>query len=293
MLEIKRLSTCSLDETVQAWNEGFRGYAFDAATTPDAFLKRLAAEELSSELSIVAFQDGIPAGIVLNGIREAGGKSIGWNGGTGVAFSFRGQGIGERLIAAALNILQENGVHLATLEALSDNTPAVTLYRKMGYAQVDELEHLSLKGPAEQLFTEPSAKGYEIVPVHPAKTAGISFYKASHPWQTQWQNARDGQAVIVRKPSGQTAGYAYWRKVYNPAGEHTATILHQCEAEPGNLESALILKVLLWHIFGDLQDSITRTVPNLPKSGSALTGLILKSLGFTPVVQQIYMTKAL
>ncbi|ANS74773.1 hypothetical protein AWM70_09355 [Paenibacillus yonginensis] len=293
MLEIKKLKSCTLEEAVKAWNDGFEGYAFDATTTPDAFLKRMAAEELSSELSIVGFQDGIPAGLVLNGIREADGHKIGWNGGTGVAAEFRGTGVGRQLIEAALTLFQENGVHLATLEALSQNTPAIALYQKAGYVQADELEHLSLKGPAERLLGKPEAEGYDFVRIPPAHISKIPFYKSLNPWQTQWQSAREGQAAAAKDREGHVVGYAYWKKIFNPAGEHAATVLYQCEAEPGNPEAVSILKGLVWQAFGDLQDTINRTIPNLPKNGSALTGLVLRSLGFTPVVEQVYMTKNL
>ncbi|GGA23837.1 GNAT family N-acetyltransferase [Paenibacillus physcomitrellae] len=297
MLELRKLKSCTLEEAVQAWNEGFEGYAFDATTTPDAFLKRMAAEELSSELSFVAFQDGKPAGIILNGIRETKEQKIGWNGGTGVAALYRGSGVGRSLIEASLTFFREQGVQLATLEALSANEKAIHLYLKAGYVQTDELEHLSLKGPAEPAVmpskqaTDTALKPFELVAVPPVQMAHIPFYKALNPWQTQWQSARD--AAVVKDGTGDTIGYAYWKKIYQPGGEHAATILYQCEALPGHPESVAILKQLIWHAFDGFRDAINRSVPNLPKSASALTGLVLKSMGFSPVVQQVYMTKSL
>ncbi|WP_237691026.1 GNAT family N-acetyltransferase [Paenibacillus caui] len=293
LVEIRRLSECTIEEAVKAWNDGFEGYYFDATTTPDQFIKRMAIEELSPELSIVAFKGNEPIGIVENGVRDLNGSKIGWNGGTGVAAKYRGTGVGKLLIEAALSVLKEAGVKLATLEAISENHKAISLYEKMGYVQVDELEHLSLKGPAPQPFHLTSGGNYTVERAPTVRAGKIPFYKASNPWQTHWQNAKDSEAVIVRDLAGEPAGYAYFKKVFNAEGDHITTVLYQCEAAPGHPDAVNLLKVMAAHVFGDLQDDINRVVPNLPKGASALTGVMLKSLGFTPMVQQVYMTKEL
>jgi hypothetical protein len=66
MFRIKRLSECTFAEAVQAWNEGFKGYYADMSTTLDRFVIRLGKEDLSPELSIVAFAENRPVGFVLN-----------------------------------------------------------------------------------------------------------------------------------------------------------------------------------------------------------------------------------
>ena len=84
MVEIKKMAECKVDESVQAWNTGFEGYFFDMTTTPEAFEKRGRTEGLSDELSVVAFEEGVPVGLVRNGVRQWQGKKVAWNGGTGV-----------------------------------------------------------------------------------------------------------------------------------------------------------------------------------------------------------------
>ena len=51
-----------------------------------------------------------------------------------VLASHRGQGIAAQMLALAEHIAHERGAVKMTLEVLSGNTPAVTLYRRLGYA---------------------------------------------------------------------------------------------------------------------------------------------------------------
>jgi ribosomal-protein-alanine N-acetyltransferase len=57
----------------------------------------------------------------------------------------RRQGIGAALIAAALPLLHSRGIKRLLIEVASSNTPALALYRKVGFATVghrrDYYEH--------------------------------------------------------------------------------------------------------------------------------------------------------
>ncbi|WP_068614863.1 GNAT family N-acetyltransferase [Paenibacillus tuaregi] len=292
-MEIRRLSACTLEEAVQAWNDGFEGYYFNATTTPEAFIKRMTMEELSPTLSVVAFKDNRPVGIVLSGVRDSGGRRIAWNGGTGVAMPLRGSGNGRTLMEASIAALKEEGVELSTLEAISENAKAIALYEKLGYKIVDQLEHLNLKGAAPANPLPAGIQGYTAKRVAPVQAGQLPFYRADYTWQTQWQNAKDGEAVIIHDESGTPAGYAYFRKTYSPAGIHTATTLFQCEAAPGHSQAEGIIRLMLAYVFGDFNDDINRIVPNVPLTASALTYSVLREAGFTTMAAQVQMVKEL
>lgn len=119
MLVFKAMEQCSVAEAVLVYNRGFSGYFFDQSKTPDTLIWKMGKEELSPAHSLVAFVNGEPAGIVLNGIWNRGGRKIGWNGGTGVAPKHRRSGVGQALIEATLQIYREQGVELAALVAIS------------------------------------------------------------------------------------------------------------------------------------------------------------------------------
>ncbi|WBX78780.1 hypothetical protein PD280_13060 [Virgibacillus salarius] len=76
MIKIKRLIDCTIAEAVKSWNEGFAGYYIDTTTTPENLIKRMVNEDLSPLLSIVAFKDNQPIGIVMNGVRKVKGKKV-------------------------------------------------------------------------------------------------------------------------------------------------------------------------------------------------------------------------
>ena len=66
--EIRRLNTCTFDEAVQIWNEGFKGYFVDMTVSLDAYLRRFAGR-----WSIT--------GILIHCVsrRQAGGLSAQWH----------------------------------------------------------------------------------------------------------------------------------------------------------------------------------------------------------------------
>ncbi len=291
MIEIKRLVDCTIQEGVDAWNFGFEGYYFDMTTTPEKFINRFFLDGLSPSLSIVAFQEHQPVGIVLNGIRELKGKRIAWNGGTGVASPLRSTGIGKLLMEATLSILEEENVDIATLEAVSNNKKAISLYEKMGFKIVDQLEYLKVTGALKTNGFTAFKDEYIIERAIPQQVANLAFYKGMNPWQTQWQNAKDGEALILKDSSAATIGYAYYRRAFNEEGKHITTVLYQCEAEQGHRYAEKIIRLLLNEVFASTSDEINFVVPNMPIEKSHITYSILKEMGFKSTTSQVYMMK--
>lgn len=54
--------------------------------------------------------------------------------GMGLLPTYRGQGLGRRLLSEALTQAHDQGLHRIELEARSDNLAALALYRKLGFA---------------------------------------------------------------------------------------------------------------------------------------------------------------
>ncbi|MCX8001964.1 MAG: GNAT family N-acetyltransferase [Anoxybacillus mongoliensis] len=288
MLQIKRLSECTLEEAVRAWNAGFEGYYFPIQLTIESFLYRLVGEGLSPSLSIIAFYHDEPIGIVLNGVREWKGTSMAWNGGTGVAPAFRKTGIGKALMEATLDVYQEAGIGLATLEAISENERAIGLYKKFGYEIVDELEYLQFQKAMPRLLED---EPFQVEITIPQQISHLSFYKGRHPWQTQWQSARDGEAIVVKDERGCDIGYAYYRRIFDATGKHEKTILFQCEASPERNDKEHILRLLLAKVFSNCPDEIVKVVANIPVTYSLTTYSLLKEIGFQTTVKQVWMQK--
>ncbi|WP_121609499.1 GNAT family N-acetyltransferase [Mesobacillus foraminis] len=288
MAIIKTLEECTLGEAVKAWNLGFEGYYFDAASTEEKFMKRIDREGLSPAFSIVAFKEKEPMGIILNGIKESQGRRVAWNGGTGIAAAWRNQGYGQLLMEHILEIYKKEGVNVATLEAISENQKAIRLYEKLGYRVSDDLEYLELTGVlGDNPFKERGK--YQIVKGLPQEAGTLSFYKGHYPWQTHWERAAGGEAVFLQDPAGNRWGYAYFRRSFDQKGRHTGTILYQCESDPDHPDADIIVMGLLEAVFGAMDVDIKRIIINLPKS--SYTYPHMRRIGFKPFARQVFMVK--
>ncbi|WP_186763846.1 GNAT family N-acetyltransferase [Planomicrobium sp. CPCC 101079] len=293
MVEIKNMQHCTVEEKVQAWNTGFEGYYFDMTTTPDAFEKRGEAEGLSDKLSVVAFEDGTPVGLVRNGVREWQGKKVAWNGGTGVAPSVRGKGIGKKLMEAALDILQSEGVHAATLEAVKENKQAIEFYKRMGYSIVDEVHFMQLKGKVKNIQFSSAGDKISLSAATPEDAGQLSFYRGDFTWQTQWESVKDGEAVFAADKTGKAIGYAYFRKTMDHEGKHASTVLYQCEVAPDSEGRKAIAEQLILAVFDQFSGNINRIAVNVPVEGNKLTHEALEEFGFIITAAQVFMKKEL
>ena len=64
---------------------------------------------------------------------------------------YRRQGIAEALIVSLLEHLKEQGSHSLTLEVRASNVPAISLYEKLGFAEVGRRKNY-YRNPKEDAF---------------------------------------------------------------------------------------------------------------------------------------------
>jgi ribosomal protein S18 acetylase RimI-like enzyme len=293
-LEIRRLNTCSFDEAVRVWNEGFKGYFVDMTLSLDGYLTRLQTEGLSPEYSFVAFSEGQAVGFLLNGLRDSGGSRAAWNGGTGVSPEFRGMGVGKALMRATLDFYDEERVDIATLEAISDNERAISLYQSCGYQIVERLIFLQHEGRLQnQLFVgHDMESSYAVRTVAPAVAGSLSFYRTEVPWQAQWQSLalNNGAAVIISDAAGIEVGYALYKKKFDRQGKLNAVALYQCEVKPGRDDAGDIVASLLDYVYAPLEIKCRRSTYNFSMRNELVVG-ILRDAGFTIFTEQVHMSR--
>ncbi|HEV7745563.1 MAG TPA: GNAT family N-acetyltransferase [Pyrinomonadaceae bacterium] len=290
--EIRRLSACSFDEALKLWNEGFQGYVVDMTLSLAGYLSRLTRDGLAPESSLVAYCDGRPAGFLLNGFRKGARGKVAWNGGTGVAPEFRGRGVGKALMRATLDLYNELGVDLATLEAISTNEPAIALYGQCGYEIVDRLLSLRHEGslPAHS-FARPNGESYVAELVAPAALGRLEFYDELAPWQSHWDNLgrNQGEALIVSDSSGVACGYALYKKTYDERGSVNTIALYQCVARPG-AEQEPVAACALQTLFAPFDLECRRSTYNLSKSNETVC-VMLADAGFDLYIEQVHMRR--
>lgn len=289
MYSVKRLNELTFDQALQIWNEGFKGYYVEVSMTLEAFMARIVKENLSISKSIVAFDGNRPVGILLNGIQEFNGVKIAWNGGTAVVPDYRKKGVGKFLVETSEKINRDDEVEIATLEAISENTPAIELYKKMGYKIVDSL--LWMNSDLDMKLEESDHNySYDKGSAHDMLSLDI-YNKDIKPWQTEWFNVKDAELLTISDPATSTnVGYFLYRRVLDKSGSQIATVLYQGTAVQEREDQKKIILAGLEKVFHPLGAKIKRIAVNIPLENKVLVES-LKELGFTVSTEQVFMTK--
>lgn len=290
MIHICRLSECSFESAVVAWNRGFEDYFIKVEMTVEAFRSRMNTEGLIPSVSLVAFDGTEPVGVVLNGIRTLNGVKTSWNGGTAVAVSHRKQGIAKKLIQASMQIYKEEGVQLATLEAIANNEKAIPLYEQLGYTVTDRLVLLNSSGNWE-LRSTTSQNHYMFTKGSPEDASKLTFYNNNVAWQSGWSIIQDkgGESLMVSDQE-RTLGYALYTRRFDGSGNLSSITLFQCEVDPACENSTEISALLLDRIFHSTQ-GVRKLAFNMSTSNPSVA--VMKASGFELSSEQVLMKKEL
>ncbi|MEH7307622.1 GNAT family N-acetyltransferase [Neobacillus drentensis] len=279
-LIIKKLTECTIQDTITAWNRGFEGYFVPLEMTLELFYNRLVNEGLSLQHSLVAFDGEEPVAIVLNGFRIIAGKKTAWNGGTGIAPDYRGRGVSNLLMEAALNVYSEEGVEVATLEAIKENERAIRLYQRFGYEITDSLVYLS--GTLDLNHAPIPCQS-----VRPEQLPTYDFYKKDLPWQCQWQSVRSGEAQIYYDENQNPLGYSLFKRAWNQQGQVEKVFLYQLELVAEVKEETV--KSILTTISGETNHPVSFMTINTSQTSPIFP--IMLDLGIEKKTEQVQMMK--
>jgi GNAT superfamily N-acetyltransferase len=284
-LTFKKLSTIKFEEAHVLFNRGFEGYLIPMNLTLDQFIGRFGNDVLSPNLSVIAFDGNDPIGFVLQGIREETGQIISWNGGTGIIPEYRGKQVGEKLVREAEKLLRENNVTTATLEALTENAPAIRLYEKCGYQVTDRLLFLSGKGRLVEKLPE---LGNYIIEKFPAFQAiGSEIFPVIVPWQTAASTVpKVGGEVVVLKKEGTIKAACLIRKKAVYGKEAEGITLFQVTANEKQEEVDLLLAHAL-----EYNKDLGRSTYNFVYNDGVVVKSLLASGFEETAISQVFMTK--
>lgn len=283
-MEIKRLSECTFLEYKEAWNRGFEEYYVNMEMTLEQLFSRMVYEGLSPEISIVAFKEEMPIGIVLNGIRERDGKRIAWNGGTGISPEHRNKGLGKQLMEATLRIYEEEKIEVATLEVLLENKRAISLYEKAGFSRREEIIHYQ----QEVIIQFPNLKvRYRAKNVYPHELRQLSIFTENTSWQTRIESVQNGEGVVLFNDRNEAIAYALFKKKWDGKGKQkNAIYLYQCGfADRENYESRV---QLVKEVFG--MSAGYKYVVNFPAVDQVMVSLF-EEMGFKEYIRQVWMER--
>lgn len=295
MVEIRLMQDCPFNDAYYVWNLGFSDYYTNVQMSLKQFAFKLGYDELSPEYSFIAYDQGAPVGILMNGIKVLGDKRWAWNGGTSVIPTYRGRGISKMLMEASISLYKKEGVDIASLEVFRVNEPAIRLYESFDYQKVDRLLFLELNGGnCKDLLTT----HYRIKHVAPLDVRNISFYNYYVPWKTNWNLIQNGEAIVAINHNDEVIGYTLYQRKLDQEQKLSSIVLYQCAVNPTEKEQRLVLKMLLNAIFlENATKDIHIVTYNLPSKNDQLIH-ILKETGFKEMVtsegiplEQVFMIK--
>jgi GNAT superfamily N-acetyltransferase len=168
-VEVRSARSLAPAERASLFNAAYEGYllSFHIDEQQLAFMDD--AFDLDLDASRIAYRDGEPVGLGNLGLR---GEDA-WIGGVGVVASARRSGVGEVLMRALHEEARERGVQHVWLEVIVENTGALTLYEKLGYEQVQDVDVWTLSGAEGELA------GREV----PAAEVRAQLPERHEPWQ--------------------------------------------------------------------------------------------------------------
>ncbi len=139
-MTITQLSNFSVAELTETFNVAFSDYIVPFKITEDQLAEKLRTANIQLDLSPGAVVDDKLVGFIWHGLGWREGKTVIWNGGTGVVPDQRGKGITGKLYDYILPMLKERGYERSVLEVIIGNDPAIHTYQKKGFEIVRTLD---------------------------------------------------------------------------------------------------------------------------------------------------------
>jgi ribosomal protein S18 acetylase RimI-like enzyme len=271
----------------RAFMEAFADYAMDSAGTQEkSLLLRMAKNNVDYEASVGTYDGDRLVGFTLIGIDKLDGILTAYDAGTGIIPDFRGHGLASRMFDHALPELESRGVRRFLLEVLQSNKPAIKAYQKSGFEIVRELKCFVVDTGI--LRSLPESSGIEI---RPTDASPFESLTSEADWTPSFENRLTVHRAIPHHVTF--------------LGAHADGDCVGAIAYCGKLNWLLSLLVkrayrrrgvgraLLKHLATTLPDSVTKLAALNVDGQDAGMQAFFESVGFSHLVDQYEMSRAL
>ncbi len=157
MITIQTLENTDTNTILNTFNLAFSDYVVPMRITEEQLINKMKTENIRLDYSVGAFNQNELIAFILHGQNTINGKSIVYNGGTGVIPTQRGQKLTAQLYEFILPKLRAEQIDSVLLEVITTNLPAVTTYEKIGFKTLRTLD--CFKG---NILQQPVNPAYEI-----------------------------------------------------------------------------------------------------------------------------------
>jgi GNAT superfamily N-acetyltransferase len=160
-LQLIPASSFGLAELADLYTRSFADYFYDVSVTTEELARRVPAELIDLDRSLLASVDGTIAAVALLCLEGEGACC----GGFGVTVPFRGQGLATPLAMAMLDQARAAGARRLTLVVMAENERAVRSYARAGMQIWRDLITLAWQRPSGWIAPKPVEGIVELPPV--------------------------------------------------------------------------------------------------------------------------------
>ncbi len=167
--------------THQKFVEAFSDYSLPFKLSLRQFENHIVLNNVDLNRSVGCFDKENLVGLSLNGFGHWKGDATVYDAGTGVVPDYRRRGISKAMFEMMCPHFSEHGFEQYLLEVITENTPAVELYKKLGFKTERELLLLETQKPIESVNIDREVEIRRIfeLPEH----LGESHHDSCRSWQ--------------------------------------------------------------------------------------------------------------
>ena len=185
-LELKMLSASFLNQLHRAFELSFEGYQVRVANDLEALKYRL--NKVGADLNLspaIWYKDEVLA-FLIQAVGNYSGVKTAYNAGTGVLPAYRGKGMAKDLYHFAIEKNKSIGIEQCLLEVIDTNTPAIKVYKKLGFKSTRLFECYLGK-------IDKNLKGNKDIQLLPIKDRepNWALYQSFFDFEPCWQNSFD------------------------------------------------------------------------------------------------------
>lgn len=210
LFECRFLDESYFEALLEKFGEAFSDYARPFELDLVRFRNHINLNAIDLSRSVGCFENGELIGFSLNGFGKWKGKETVYDAGTGVVPARRRLGASEAMFSFMVPIFREAGIEQYLLEVITHNTPAINLYKKLGFEIQREL--LFMEAPSNLAAT---TKPNEAIEVKRMTAADLVELRELWDARPSWQNSNDAIArsealktILGAFVGGECAGYA-------------------------------------------------------------------------------------
>ncbi|MGD9562735.1 MAG: GNAT family N-acetyltransferase [Pyrinomonadaceae bacterium] len=212
--ECRFLDQGSFDILLEKFGEAFSDYSLPPELDPPKFRNHINLNAIDLARSVGCFEGDELIGFSLNGFGKWNGKETVYDAGTGVVPSRRRRGASTAMFDFMVPILKDAGIEQVLLEVITDNVPAVNLYKNLGFVAQREL--MFMEAPAA---LGSSTRPNNDIEVRRLSAAEIEPYSVMWQAEPSWQNSHEAvcrseqlKTILAAFVESTCAGYIVYSK---------------------------------------------------------------------------------